>query len=181
VPARAGGYGWPAMDDWRFCPRCGTPAGHAGEGIERHLACPACRYVKYDNPLPTTIGLVEADGRLLLLRRADEPQRGWWDTVGGFVAAGESAEQAMLREAREEIGVDVRIERLLGTYSSVYGDTGLQTLGVAFLCRLAGDGPLRISEESTEHAWFAPDALPSPLAFADVQAAADAWCAERAG
>jgi ADP-ribose pyrophosphatase YjhB (NUDIX family) len=162
------------MNDWRFCPRCGAAAEHVGHGNERHLACAACGYVKYDNPLPTTIGLVESDGRLLLLRRADEPQRGWWDTVGGFVVAGESAEQAMLREAREEIGVAVTIEGLLGTYSSVYGDTGLRTLGVAFRCRLPAGTEIRISEESTEHAWFAPDALP-PLAFADVQAAADAW------
>jgi len=162
------------MDDWRFCPRCGIAAEHAGEGIERHLACPACGYVKYDNPLPTTIGLVERDGRLLLLRRAIEPQHGWWDTVGGFVAAGESAEQAMLREAEEEIGVVVKIERLLGTYGSVYGDTGLRTLGVAFACSLPAGAQLRISDESLEHAWFAPHELP-PLAFADVQAAAEAW------
>jgi ADP-ribose pyrophosphatase YjhB (NUDIX family) len=162
------------MNDWRFCPRCGTEASHAGEGIERHLVCPACAYVKYDNPLPTTIGLVERAGRLLLLRRADEPQRGWWDTVGGFVAAGESAEQAMVREAREEIGVEITLEQLLGTYSSVYGDTGLRTLGVAFRCSVAADAELRISAESSEHGWFAPEELP-PLAFADVQAAADAW------
>lgn len=168
------------MHDWRFCPRCGTTAEHLGAGVERHLACPACRYVKYDNPLPTTIGLVESGGGLLLLRRADEPQRGWWDTVGGFVAAGESAEQAMLREAREEIGVDVTIERLLGTYASVYGDTGLRTLGVAFLCRLPADAEIRISAESSEHAWFAPVELPA-LAFADVQAAAEAWRESRVG
>ncbi len=166
------------MDDWRFCPRCGTAGEHAGEGVERHLACPACRYVKYDNPLPTTIGLVEREGLLLLLRRADEPQRGWWDTVGGFVAAGESAEEAMLREAEEEIGVRVTIERLVGTYASVYGDTGLQTLGVAFACSLPPDAELRISAESLEHSWFAADALPA-LAFADVQAAAETWRAGR--
>jgi ADP-ribose pyrophosphatase YjhB (NUDIX family) len=168
------------MDDWRFCPRCGTAAGHVGEGVERHLACSVCDYVKYDNPLPTTIGLVEADGRLLLLRRAIEPQRGWWDTVGGFVAAGESAEQAMLREAEEEIGVCVRIERLVGTFSSVYGDTGLRTLGVAFACSLPADAVVTLSAESLEHAWLAADELP-PLAFADVQAAAEAWRAGLAG
>jgi NAD+ diphosphatase len=162
------------MDDWRFCPRCGTAAGHTGEGVERHLACPACAYVKYDNPLPTTIGLVESAGRLLLLKRADAPQRGFWDTVGGFVAAGESAEQAMLREAQEEIGVRVRIERVVGTYASIYGDTGLQTLGVVFACSLPPDAELRISPESSAHGWFAPGELPQ-LAFADVQAAAEAW------
>ena len=74
----------------------------------------------------------------------------------------------------------VTIERLVGTYSSVYGDTGLQTLGVAFACSLPADAELTISEESSEHAWFTPDALP-PLAFADVTAAAEAWRAARCG
>lgn len=166
------------MNGWRFCPRCATQATFAGEGIERHLACPACGYVKYDNPLPTTIGLVEADGHLLLLRRADEPQAGWWDTVGGFVAAGESAEEAMLREAREEIGAAVEIRGIVGTYASVYGDTGLQTLGVAFLCALPEEAELTISAESIDHDWFGPEELPE-LAFADVQAAAAAWAAGR--
>jgi NAD+ diphosphatase len=54
------------------------------------------------------------------------------------------------------------------------GDTGLQTLGIAFLCRLVDHTPVRISEESSEHAWFAPEDLPK-LAFADVQQAAEAW------
>jgi NADH pyrophosphatase NudC (nudix superfamily) len=162
------------MRDWRFCPRCGTTAHFAGDGLDLHLACPACGFVKYDNPLPTTIGLVVRDGRLLLLRRAIEPQRGWWDTVGGFIAAGETAEETMRREAREEIGADVVIERQLGTYASVYGDTGLQTLGIAFVCRLPDDAEVCISEESSAHAWFAPEELPR-LAFADVQQAAEAW------
>lgn len=167
------------MRDWRYCPRCGTRADFAGEGLDLHLACPACRFVKYDNPLPTTIGVVERDGRILLLRRAIEPQHGWWDTVGGFVAAGETAEQTMRREAREEIGADVVIERLLGTYASVYGDTGLRTLGVAFLCRLADPrAEVRIDAESSEHAWFGPGEIP-PLAFADVQQAVEDFRAGR--
>jgi len=37
------------MRDWRFCPRCGTRAGHAGEGLDLHLACAACGFVKYDD------------------------------------------------------------------------------------------------------------------------------------
>jgi NAD+ diphosphatase len=163
------------MRDWRFCPRCGAAARFSGDGLDLHLACPACGFVKYDNPLPTTIGLVVRDDRLLLLRRAIAPQRGWWDTVGGFISAGETAEETMRREAREEIGAEIVIERQLGTYASVYGDTGLQTLGIAFACRLADEAAeLRISEESSEHAWFAPDELPR-LAFADVQQAADRW------
>ena len=163
------------MDDWRYCPRCATTLARAQTGVERHLRCPACGFVKYDNPLPATIGVVVRDGRVLLVRRAGEPHAGHWNTVGGFVTAGESAEQAMHREAREEIGVDVAIERRLGSWASVYGDTGLPTLGIAFLCRLADPAAaIRLSEESSEHRWFGREELPE-LPFGDVRAAVHAW------
>lgn len=167
------------IDAWRFCPRCGVALDAAGGGTERHLTCSACGFVKYDNPLPATIGIVESSaGELLLVRRADDPRRGLWNTVGGFLATGESAEDAMRREAREEIGVEVHVERVLATYPSVYGETGLRTLGIAFACRFPDGAEIRPSAEISEHAWFAPDALPQ-LAFADVAAAVVAWAEGR--
>jgi NAD+ diphosphatase len=163
------------MEDWRYCPRCGAGLDRAATGVERHLRCPACGFVKYDNPLPATIGVLVRDGRVLLVRRAQEPHAGHWNTVGGFVSAGESAEQAMRREAREEIGADVAIERPLGSWASVYGDTGLPTLGIAFLCRLADpQAEIRLSEEISAYRWFGAGELPE-LPFSDVRAAVRAW------
>jgi NADH pyrophosphatase NudC (nudix superfamily) len=163
------------MDDWRYCPRCGAGLDREAAGVERHLRCPACGFVKYDNPLPATIGVVVRDRRVLLVRRAQEPHAGHWNTVGGFVSASESAEQAMRREAREEIGVDVVIERSLGSWSSVYGDTGLPTLGIGFLCRLADPhAEIRLSLEISAYEWFDAAELPE-LPFSDVSGAVRAW------
>ncbi|WP_410654894.1 NUDIX domain-containing protein [Amycolatopsis sp. lyj-112] len=89
------------MKDWKFCPRCGAGTRHAGDG-EAHVECPACGFTKYDNPLPTTLGLVLESGRLLLLRRAHEPRKGHWDTVGGFLSGAETAEENLVREGLEE-------------------------------------------------------------------------------
>lgn len=158
------------MEDWRFCPRCGGTLGLVGEGAERHAVCGACGFTKYDNPLPTTIGLIRRGSRLLLLRRAHEPALGRWDTVGGFLSGAESAEENLVREAGEEIGCRVTDLRPVGTYSSVYGDTGLVTLGIAFACRIADDAVITLSEENSEYGWFGPDELPD-LAFTDVAVA----------
>jgi NAD+ diphosphatase len=158
------------MRDWRFCPRCGAALRHVGEGPESHAACGDCGFVKYDNPLPTTIGLICRGRSILLLRRAQEPAVGAWDTVGGFLTAGETAEQNLVREAGEEIGCPVLDLRPVGTYASVYGDTGMATVGVAFTCRIADDAVITLSAENTEHRWFGWDEVPD-LAFADVAAA----------
>jgi NAD+ diphosphatase len=158
------------MQGWRYCPCCATALVFTGSGPEYHGSCPSCGFLKYDNPLPTTIGLIRRDSRLLLLRRAQPPAVGAWDTVGGFLTGGETAEENLVREAQEEIGCRVVDLRPIGTYSSVYGDTGLPTVGVAFTCRIPDDAVITLSAENSEHRWFAPDEIPD-LAFADVQAA----------
>ena len=158
------------MDDWRFCPRCGSSLVVLGSGAERHASCGACGFAKYDNPLPTTIGLICRGSRLLLLRRAQAPALGKWDTVGGFLSGGETAEQNLVREAWEEIGCQVVDLRPVGTYSSVYGDTGLTTVGIAFSCRIADDAVITLSAENSEYGWFDREELPD-LAFDDVTAA----------
>jgi NAD+ diphosphatase len=158
------------MQDWRFCPRCAAPLVFVGSGPERHASCRSCGFVKYDNPLPTTVGLICRGRTLLLLRRAQAPALGAWDTVGGFLAGGETAEQSLVREAWEEIGCQVVDLRPVGTYSSVYGDTGMTTLGIAFTGRIADDAVITLSAENSEHRWFAWDEIPD-LAFTDVSAA----------
>jgi NAD+ diphosphatase len=131
-------------------------------------------FSRYDNPLPTTIALIEQDNRLLLLRRNQEPQPGMWDTVGGFVAAGERAEDCLIREAKEELGCALTGLLILATYDSIYGDTGLHTLGIAYSCRLAPQSTITLSGENDEYRWFAPSEIP-PLAFPDVIAAVADW------
>ncbi|MCX4095400.1 NUDIX hydrolase [Nocardia sp. alder85J] len=157
------------MDDWKYCPRCASPTHFVGAGPERHAQCAGCGYVKYDNPLPTTIGLVMHGGRILLLRRAIHPAFGEWDTVGGFLSGDETVEENLRREAKEEIGADIRQLEFVGSFSSVYGDTGLHTIGIAFTCTVT-DPEIQLSEENSEYRWFAPEELPD-VAFEDVRRA----------
>jgi NAD+ diphosphatase len=158
------------VKDWKFCPRCGPDTRLVDDAEESHLECLECGFTKYDNPLPTTLGLVLDGDRILLLRRAHEPRKGSWDTVGGFLSGTETAEENLVREGLEEIGSEVRNLRFTGSYSSVYGDTGLLTIGLAFTCELAPRAEIVLSDESSEYGWFPLDDLPE-LAFADGEAA----------
>lgn len=155
------------ISTWSHCPACGDPLT-LRERPDLHVTCPACEFIQYENPLPTTVVLpVDATGRVLLVRRGQQPRAGFWDTLGGFLDVDESAEQGASRELREEIGVTPERLDYLGSYPSTYGDTGRRTLGIAFACRLALDADqITLSTENTAHEWFALDDLPE-LAFQD--------------
>jgi NAD+ diphosphatase len=139
--------------------------------------CGGCGEPSYLNPKPTAGAiLLDAAGRVLLARRAVEPFRGLWDTPGGFTAPGESLEECVRRELREEAGVEIEVGRLVATFPDVYGSAGDATVNAFFECRLLSGDP-QPDDDVAELRWFAPDALPAPgeLAFACVRAALAAW------
>lgn len=105
--------------------------------------------------------LIIEGGRVVLMRREFEPFKGKWAIPGGFLENGESLEGCCVREAKEETGLDVEIEGLLGAFSEPVRDPR-GTVGIVFLCRNVG-GELKGSEEG-EAGWFPLDALPE-LAF----------------
>ncbi|HEX4010640.1 MAG TPA: NAD(+) diphosphatase [Solirubrobacteraceae bacterium] len=98
-----------AMLNWhrrhRFCANCGHATNVAEAGDSRH--CPSCGANHFPRTDPVVIMTVEHDGRLLLGRRAGWPP-GRLSVLAGFVAPGESAEEAVVREVREESGIIVR-------------------------------------------------------------------------
>jgi ADP-ribose pyrophosphatase YjhB (NUDIX family) len=96
--------------------------------------------------------VVDAEGRILLHKRADNE---FWSIPGGGMEPGESIADTIVREVREETGIEARVEKLLGVYSnpnhvSVYDDGEVrQQFSVCFLCHAVG-GQLRVSSESTD-------------------------------
>jgi 8-oxo-dGTP diphosphatase len=101
--------------------------------------------------------VIERDGRYLLARRRDI---GWWNLAGGGMEYGETVEEALAREVREEIGCAIAIRRLVGVYSK----PRKREVVLAFLCALAPGSPEpETSEEVSEVAWFVPPEFPADL------------------
>lgn len=96
------------------------------------------------------------DGRLLIIKRSedDDYYAGFWDVPGGGLHKGETIDEGLRREAREESGLSLSKVRPLTTWSHGEGDTF--ELGLSFLATADTDAVV-LSEEHTDHRWLAPD------------------------
>ena len=102
----------------------------------------------------------------MLVRRALAPMRGAWDVPGGFIEPGETAAQAARRELREEAGIAVRLEGVVGIYPDVYGRERSPSLNIYFVGRMRGDGAaVQAGDDAAAFGWFSLRALPRRLAF----------------
>ncbi|HRV35550.1 MAG TPA: NUDIX domain-containing protein [Desulfomonilia bacterium] len=101
-----------------FCPKCGTRLTE--KSIEGRLkkACPSggCGYVFWDNPVPVVAAVVENDKQVVLVRNKGWPEK-MFGLVSGFLERGESPADAVLREVREELGLEGKIDDFIGVYS----------------------------------------------------------------
>ena len=141
---RAGGV-------FRYCPKCGAAAVHV---IGRKLLrCDACGFELYLNVAAAVAALIfDDEGRLLAIVRAQEPQKGLWDLPGGFVDPGESAEDALRREIREELGLEIASMRYLQSYPNVYEYRGVEyaTADLGFVCTVDDLSQMRPAESEIE-------------------------------
>jgi ADP-ribose pyrophosphatase YjhB (NUDIX family) len=162
------------LHGWRHCPRCSS----ALAGDEKRIECPKCGFVAYANPAPTaTAVVVDDEGRVLLGRRAVEPDRDCWDLLGGFVDEDEHPLDALRRELAEESGLEVEPREFLGVWMDRYGyDSGAaSTLNLYWETRVVS-GDERPADDVAELRWFAPSEIPwDDLAFECNAQVLSAW------
>jgi NAD+ diphosphatase len=144
--------------DWdrthRFCGQCGTPTQH--KAGERAKECPACGLTAYPRVSPAMMVLVVRKHELLLARAARFAP-GMYSALAGFVEPGETIEDCIHREVKEEVGVEVADPVYFGSQSWAFP----HSLMIAFTARYAG-GELRPDRSEIEDArWFQADALPN--------------------
>jgi 8-oxo-dGTP diphosphatase len=141
-----------------FCPSCGGSLVHEQRDGRPRPVCPSCGFIVYLNPVPSVAAILSREGRVLLVKRNIDPGRGYWCLPGGFIEAGESPQDAVVREVEEETGFRCRplglvdVQAVLGGY---YGD-------IIVICYAAQvlDGTLKAGEDAAEADFFDLDALP---------------------
>lgn len=143
------------------------PVISEGDDRER-LTCQRCGFIAYDNPKVVVGSVATWEGRVLLCRRAIEPQRGRWTLPAGFLELNETPEEGALREAREEACAELRLVDLLAVYTIRHISQVQLFYRAELVTPQIAPGP-----ESLEVALFDPAALPDELAFESVRWALD--------
>lgn len=115
------------------------------------------------NVIPTVDAIIEKNGKILLIRRRKEPFTGSWALPGGWVDEGETVEEAVVRETREETGLDVSPIAITGVYSQPGRDPRGNFITISFVCEVIS-GEERVGEDVAEVKWFPLDTIPE-LAF----------------
>ncbi|MGE5249537.1 MAG: NUDIX domain-containing protein [Bacteroidota bacterium] len=153
-------------DEVKFCPRCGN-------GVRRELrfgrdrpVCPQCGWIHFSDPKVAAAVLVQKDGRVLLVRRVNEPFRGLWTLPAGFINAEEDPAEAAVRECLEETGLTVRITGIVDVVAGREHPRGADFV-IVYAAEVV-EGDLVPGDDADQAEWFANGELP-PLAFRATQ------------
>jgi ADP-ribose pyrophosphatase YjhB (NUDIX family) len=150
---------------FNHCPNCGhTPLTTKSFQLQH---CPQCDSNWYQNPKAAGAAiLVDQHGRVGLITRATEPGKGSLDLVGGFVDLGETAEQATVREIKEELGVQIAESQLqalvTATTRYAYQTQNYHTLEVTFVTHVSDDiiDSMKPSDDVADITWFTIQDIP---------------------
>lgn len=121
---------------FRFCPVCGSSS--FVQHNEKSKSCNSCGFIFYINASAAVAAFIVNDNNeLLVCKRAKDPEKGTWDLPGGFVDANETAEEAIVREVKEEINANISSVQYLFSLPNEYEYSGMTipTMDMFFACK----------------------------------------------
>jgi NADH pyrophosphatase NudC (nudix superfamily) len=140
--------------EWRYCPNCAQPLQQIVQmedgGEKSRLRCASCSWTHWNNPTPVLAAVVEYEGHILLARNAAWQGRRF-ALITGFMEAGETPQQGIAREIKEETNLDTREVDLIGVYEFFR----MNQVIIAYHAR--AEGEVRLSPELAEYKLFAFD------------------------
>jgi len=146
---------------WQYCPWCRGNLVMGEIGGKHRKKCTLCKFVHWDNPRPVAVVLIPTtDGRIVLIKRLIPPRVGMFALPGGYVEPNELPEAGAVREAKEETGMDVVIDRLL----FVTMPPNVNEILFFYLAKPTDALPTTGDGEA-EAAIYARDAIPAEIAF----------------
>ncbi|MGD0552781.1 MAG: NUDIX domain-containing protein [Sedimentisphaerales bacterium] len=153
---------------FKYCPGCGAK-GPKAYSKNKHITCGKCGFEYYHNVASSAAAIIECGSKVLVITRANKPKAGMLDFPGGFADYGESIEETVAREVREELGIKVKNPRYLISAPNIYVYKGVTytTTDLFFTCMI--DNPKKIKPNRKEIAgieFFEPGRIPvNRLAF----------------
>ena len=146
------------MSHFKFCPRCGSELGPAGNDSGAH--CDNCGKTWYHNAAPTAGCVIVRDDKALVTKRARDPEKGRYDIPGGFLDADEDPITGLKREVNEELGMSIEVtyDDLVQAVPHKYGDDGDYTLAIGFVARDATGDPVP-ADDVEDVLWVTADEL----------------------
>ena len=158
---------------FHHCPRCGAPQAAPPPG--NVFTCAACGFTLYFSAANAVAAFVRrADGRLLFIRRGKEPAQGKLAPPGGFVDLGETAELAVRRELREEVGLELDDLEFLCSQPNeyLYQEVTYPVLDFFFAARAVASEQAQALEDVESFCWLQPARVnPDDIAFPSMRAA----------
>ena len=123
------------LEQFKYCPKCGSP--RFDENNMKSKRCADCGFVYYFNSCAATVAFILNEKKeLLVCKRGKEPKKGTLDLPGGFIDMDETGEQGVIREIKEETGLEVTTTEYLFSLPNTYLYSGflVHTLDLFFLC-----------------------------------------------
>ncbi len=149
-----------------FCPQCATKLSQAAEAQVAYLHCRACGFRFYREPKVSVVARIEHAGQLLFIQRAIAPGLGQWCFPGGFLNFGETPEQALQRETREETSLEVGVGGILAVFPMEGRGTQVPGIVLAYAASCLGDPQsIQAADDAGDIRWCHPGNPPGPLAF----------------
>jgi len=148
------------LSQFQFCPKCGSQQFEINN--EKSKKCGDCGFIYYFNSSAAVVAIIEnAEGEILVATRAKDPAKGTFDLPGGFIDMYESAEEAVVREVKEETGLFITSPRYLFSIPNIYVYSGFEvhTTDMFFQCKSNNFSDLKAQDDVSELQFIARNKL----------------------
>ena len=143
------------LELFKYCPKCGSELFEEHNAKSKH--CSNCGFTYYQNPSSATAAFIlNSKDELLVVKRGKEPAKDTLDLPGGFVDNDESGEQGIVREIKEETGLDIKKVEYLFSIPNIYRYSGMDihTLDMFYLCHADEDAEIHAADDAASCSWI---------------------------